>query len=455
MLSLIANRLLLLIPTLMLILICTYALSTYAPGDEVAQRLELAGESTAIDLDRYDHAYRSMERNLGLAGPKFYLSIVPSYHPKDPYDVVPVYSRQTLVNLNSQVKDWSKVHKYYLSAKHLLSIVRTQPQYRELQLQVNRMLKIDRLSKLSSLTLEAHYDEDVATAITRVNQDLGLLVEDRSMPYPVLRWHGADNQFHHWIKRFWSGDNISLLDGVAVWTKIKKSLRWTLTLSLISLLVSCVLTIFLAMWIERSKDHWSARVINNILYLLYSIPLFWLATIVVVFLTTPDYGSWTNLFPSIGIKYWELDGGFWSDIGVYGRQLILPLLCMVAVSLSYLTRQLVTDLNGQRGKPYATLARAKGVNPKRLRWRHLLPNSLMPYITIVTGALPRVLVGSTVIEVIFNIPGTGKLLLDSIYQGDWPVIFSIILIVGVLTVLSYLLADILYARFFPHIMQTS
>ena len=74
MLSLIANRLLLLIPTLMLILICTYALSTYAPGDEVAQRLELAGESTAIDLDRYDHAYRSMERNLGLAGPKFYLS---------------------------------------------------------------------------------------------------------------------------------------------------------------------------------------------------------------------------------------------------------------------------------------------------------------------------------------------------------------------------------------------
>ena len=202
-------------------------------------------------------------------------------------------------------------------------------------MQINRMLKIDRLNNLSSLTLEPHYDEEVATAVTRVNQDLELLTEDKSMIYPVLRWHGADNQFHHWIKRFWSGDNISLLDGVAVWTKIKKSLRWTLTLSLLSLLVSCVLTIFLAMWIERTKDHWSARVINNILYLLYAIPLFWLATIAVVFLTTPDYGSWTNIFPSIGIKYWELDGTFWSDIGVYGRQLILPLLCMVAVSLSY------------------------------------------------------------------------------------------------------------------------
>lgn len=455
MLPLILNRLFLLIPTLILILLCTYTLSTYTPSDEVAQRLELAGESVIIDLDRYDKAYRTMERNLGLAGPKFYISLVPRYHPKHPYDIVPAYSRQTLINLNSQVKDWSKVHKYYLSAKNILSVVHGEPRYRELQLQINRMLKTDRLSKLSSVPLQPHYDEGLASAIARLNQDLELLVEDRSMIYPVLRWHGADNQFHHWIKRFWSGDNISLLDGVGVAKKIKKSLRWTLTLSMLSLLMSSVLTIFLAMWIEHRKGHWSARVINNVLYFLYAMPLFWLATIAVVFLTTPDYGSWTNIFPSIGIRYWELDGGFWSDIGVYGKQLILPLLCMVAVSLSYLTRQLVTDLNSQKGKLYATLARAKGVNPKRLSWQHLLPNALMPYITIVTGALPRVIVGSTVIEVIFNIPGMGKLLLDSIYQGDWPVIFSIILIVGVFTVLSYLLADILYARFFPHIMPTS
>ncbi len=209
------------------------------------------------------------------------------------------------------------------------------------------------------------------------------------------------------------------------------------------------------MWLERSKNHWSSRVVNTLLYFFYAMPLFWLATMAIVFLTTEDYGSWTHIFPSIGIRYWELGGSLWSDLGVYGKQLILPLLCMVLGSLSYLTRQLVTDVNGQRGKLYATLARAKGVNPKRLRWQHLLPNALMPYITIVTGALPRVIVGSTVIEVIFNIPGTGKLLLDSIYQGDWPVIFSIILLVGLLTVLSYLLADILYARFFPHIVQTS
>ncbi len=455
MFTLILNRLLLLIPTLFIILLCTYALSTYVPGDEVAIRLELAGESTSFDATRYDDTYRRMEQSLGLSGPNFYLSMVPSYHPKDPYDIVPAYSRKTLLKLNNQVKDWAKVHNYYLSIKSLLAQVHSDPHYRNLKFQLNMLLKIDRVDKLSSLGSEPNYDDDIVLAINKLNQHIGLMSLDKSMIYPVLRWNGTDNQFHNWVRRFWSGDNISLLDGVPVYKKIGKSLRWTAALSLLSLSISCVLTVFLALWLERTEGHWSSRFVNTVLYFFYAMPLFWLATMAIVFLTTDDYGSWTHIFPAIGIRYWQLEGSFWSDIGVYGRQLILPLLCMVLVSLSYLTRQLVTDINRQRGKLYATLARAKGANPKRLSWHHLLPNALMPYITIVTGALPRVIIGSTVIEVIFNIPGTGKLLLDSIYQGDWPVIFSIILLVGLITVLSYLLADILYARFFPHIIQSS
>ncbi len=455
MFALILNRLLLLIPTLLLILLCTYALSTYVPGDEVAIRLELLGESSTNNTDRYDDSYRKLERSLGLSGPEFYCSIVPNYHPKNPYDIVPAYSRNILLSLNDQVKDWTKVYNYYETITSILATAQGNPQYRYLRLQLNRMLKIDRVEMLSIVESESHYEDDIVLAISKLNEDIGLLTHDQSMVYPVLRWHGTENQFHNWLRRFWSGDNISLLDGVPVSSKVGRSLRWTATLSLLSLFISCALAIGLAMWIERTKNHWSSRVANTLLYFFYAMPLFWLATMAIVFLTTDDYGSWTHIFPSIGIRYWELGGSLWSDIGVYGRQLILPLFCMVLASLSYLTRQLVTDVNGQRGKLYATLARAKGVNPKRLRWQHLLPNALMPYITIVTGALPRVIVGSTVIEVIFNIPGTGKLLLDSIYQGDWPVIFSIILLVGLLTVLSYLLADILYARFFPHIVQTS
>ena len=455
MFTLILNRLLLLIPTLLLILLCTYTLSTYVPGDEVAIRLELLGESSTINTDRYEDSYRRLERNLGLSGPEFYCSLVPNYHPKNPYDIVPAYSRNVLLSLNSQVKDWTKVHTYYETITSILTKAHGNPQYRDLRLQLNRLLKIDRVENLSILRSEPSYDDEIVIAINKLNQDISLLTHDQSMVYPVLRWHGKDNQFHNWVRRFWSGDNISLLDGVPVLRKVGRSLRWTATLSLLSLFISCSLAIGIAMWLERTKNHWSSQVVNTLLYLFYAMPLFWLATLAIVFLTTDDYGSWTHIFPSIGIRYWELEGSLWSDIGVYGKQLILPLLCMVLASLSYLTRQLVTDVNGQRGKLYATLARAKGVNPKRLRWQHLLPNALMPYITIVTGALPRVIVGSTVIEVIFNIPGTGKLLLDSIYQGDWPVIFSIILLVGLLTVLSYLLADILYARFFPHIVQTS
>ena len=110
MLTLILNRLLLLMPTLLLILLCTYALSTYVPGDEVAIRLELLGESSTINTDRYEDGYRRLERELGLSGPEFYCSIVPNYHPKNPYDIVPAYLRNVLLSLNSQVKDLSLIH---------------------------------------------------------------------------------------------------------------------------------------------------------------------------------------------------------------------------------------------------------------------------------------------------------------------------------------------------------
>ena len=171
-------------------------------------------------------------------------------------------------------------------------------------------------------------------------------------------------------------------------------------------------------------------------------------------ISTLNYGKWTHIFPSIGMKYWMSDESSATQFWLKAKLLILPILCITLNSLTYLTRQLKTDLLRQEKKPYVIPVRAKGVTRKRLIWSHLLPNALMPYITIITGAIPRTIVGSVVIEFIFNIPGVGKLLMDSIQNGDWPVSFSIILLVGILTIFSFLLADILYIIFYPQMAKS-
>ncbi|MEL6122589.1 MAG: ABC transporter permease subunit, partial [Bacteroidota bacterium] len=74
---------------------------------------------------------------------------------------------------------------------------------------------------------------------------------------------------------------------------------------------------------------------------------------------------------------------------------------------------------------------------------------LLNYTTVITGAIPALFGGSIVIEVIFNIPGIGRLMLESIGAGDWPVIFAIILIISLTTIIGYLIGDILLMQLYP------
>ncbi len=450
MFKLLLSRIVLLVPTLFIILVSTYVLSTYRPGDEVAIRLEMSGESSVRGIEQYERAYKNLERELGLSGPKFYWSMVPHYYSDEIHDIVPLFTRNTLSELTHQVKDWSIVKDYYTSAKELELYLHNQPNYRSLSLELNRLMKDDRLIDIVPRKIEEPNDSLLLEKVTLLNKNIANLSQSNALVFPKVKWNGTANQFHNWIKRFWNGNHVSLRDGVSVSEKIQGSIGWTLSLSLITLFLACAISILVAVWLMGHEHTLMAQILNGILYFFYAIPLFWLATLAVVFFTTSDYGEWTHIFPSIGIRSWELGERFLENVGVYAQQIILPVICMVIVSLSYLTRQLVTDLKKQSGMLYSTMARAKGVIPRRLRWNHQLPNALMPYITIVTGALPRTIVGSAIMEVIFNIPGVGKLLLDSIYFGDWPVIFTIIIIVGAVTIFSYLLSDILYAILYPH-----
>jgi len=100
---------------------------------------------------------------------------------------------------------------------------------------------------------------------------------------------------------------------------------------------------------------------------------------------------------------------------------------------------------------YIRTARAKGLGEKKVILKHALRNSLLPILTVFASIFPVAIGGSVIIEVIFSIPGMGVEVYNSILNYDYPMIITVFTITGFLTMIGYLIVDILYAVVDPRI----
>jgi ABC-type dipeptide/oligopeptide/nickel transport system permease component len=96
-------------------------------------------------------------------------------------------------------------------------------------------------------------------------------------------------------------------------------------------------------------------------------------------------------------------------------------------------------------------AKTKVISRMRLYFKHALPNALLPQIVFVAGIIPALITGSVVIEVIFNIPGMGRLFIDSMLSQDFTTVYSFVLLVSVLTAVGLIVSDILLVVTDPRI----
>ncbi|NJO86638.1 MAG: ABC transporter permease [Lewinella sp.] len=125
--------------------------------------------------------------------------------------------------------------------------------------------------------------------------------------------------------------------------------------------------------------------------------------------------------------------------------MVLPVFCLVAPALAFLSRQMRVAAVEELKQAYVLTARLKGLGVHQILWGHVLRNALFPVITLLAGLLPALLAGSVLIELIFNLPGMGGLLVEAVLASDWPVVLAVLLLNGLLTVLGLLVADLLYA----------
>lgn len=251
-------------------------------------------------------------------------------------------------------------------------------------------------------------------------------------PHP-LRWHwnGWHNQYHQWLGAMLHGNlGTSFRDGRPVATRLGAALACTVPLTGTAAALTLALGLRLALGLARRP--WWRRPVLALLAGLQALPLFVLATGVLLLLANPDALNW---FPT----YDQADTG--NRLIPPGAYLVLPLVCLVLSALPELTLQLEAALTQELGAGYAATARAKGLSMKRLTRRHALRNALLPVLPLVADLLPALVGGAVVVEVVFSLPGMGRLLAEAAAARDYPVLVGGVLVAGAARLLALLLAD--------------
>ncbi len=253
-----------------------------------------------------------------------------------------------------------------------------------------------------------------------------------------------------WLKQIVTLDfGRSYKDHRPVIDKIAERLPITITLNLISIFIVYFISIPLGVFSAVKHGSATDRVSTFFLFVLYSIPSFWMAMILIFFLGGGDY---YDIFPVYGILSPGMENApIYKKAANFLWHITLPVVCLSYGSFAYLSRFQKGSLLEVLREDFLRTARAKGLPRSTVLFKHALRNALIPIITILAGILPAMIGGSVIIESIFSIPGLGQLGFESVLSRDYPVIMAIATISAMLTLIGILISDIVYVLIDPRI----
>lgn len=279
---------------------------------------------------------------------------------------------------------------------------------------------------------------------------------------PRISFH-FHNQFHRWL--FGDGINTrgiirgdfgnSYVTQGPVYKLIADRIGWSLFFTLSSIFFAYILSIPIGIKAAANKNGKFDRISSTLLFILYSLPLFWVATLLLMTFANPDM---LYIFPASGVKPVY---GYPEEAGIIRKMLlslphlVLPTICYTYSSLTFLSRLMRSSMIEILQSDYIRTARAKGLSENRILWVHALKNSLFPVITVFAHVFPAMIGGSVILESIFSIPGMGNAIYQSITAQDYPVLIAVFSITGLLTALGYLVSDLIYTWVDPRISFTN
>ncbi len=254
-------------------------------------------------------------------------------------------------------------------------------------------------------------------------------------------------QFGKWIWGMVRGDlGYSFTYRIPVAQLIADRVVNTLILSLAAALTAWLIAIPLGVWAALRQGSWVDDAISFFAFATISVPSFFLA-LLGLFLAAGT--GWFPTGGTVGVGYASLDA--WGRLLDRLHHLALPALILGIAGLGGLLRVMRGSMLETLRQPYVAVARAKGLPPRTVTWRHVFPNAMNPLVTLLGFEIAALLSGAAFTEIIFAWPGLGRLILEAVMSQDLYLVMGSLLMGSVLLITGNLLADLLLARIDPRI----
>lgn len=249
--------------------------------------------------------------------------------------------------------------------------------------------------------------------------------------------HGLDEplpvQYANWIWKTLHGDlGESYYKDAQASTLIKDRIPQTGELAVGAMIIALLISLPAGVISAIHKGQMIDNISQIISLLGVSMPSFWLGYLLII-----AFALHLDLFPIAGV------GGL--------KHLVLPALTLGTAMAAIITRLLRSSMLEILDKDYIRTARSKGLSERIVVYKHALRNALIPVVTIAGLQFGYLLNGAVVVEIVFQRPGLGKLLVDSIFARDYPVVQGTVLLITVIFVLLNFLVDVTYRYIDPRI----
>lgn len=290
----------------------------------------------------------------------------------------------------------------------------------------------------------------------RFGLDLPVFYVSRGLAAPAVgrpwHWHGRRNQYHQWLRALVHGNlGTSFRTGQGVAGRLRHALAFTLPLTGTAAVLAVLAALALAQRLAIAT--WWQQPLRAGLVAVHGLPLFVVALALLLVFANPDVLDW---LPAYGFgQLDDLSTGTSQQLADGFRHLILPVSALVITAVPELTLQLTAGLQQELRTAYATTARAKGLPEAAVVRHHALRNALLPTIAQIAEFLPALVAGAVVVEVVFALPGMGRLLAEASAARDYPVLIGGVLLTGAVRLLALLLADLCYFWADPRIRWQS